>query len=268
MRIATLGPEGTFSQHAAMAFHKGAELMLCDDLEDVFNAVENRDCELGLVPLENSLEGSVSLSLDLLSSHSLFIVGELVEPIRHSLLSLGKLEDVRIVVSHPQAMAQCRNFLRDKLHNAEFRTTGSTTHAARMAQEFTEMAAIAPKEAARIYGLNVLSKDIQDKPNNYTRFIAVALEPFDGSADKTSLLFEVEDKPGSLYNVLGAFALRDVNLTKIESRPSKLRLGEYVFFIDILGAQNEPRVHDAISHAGEFCSSLRILGSYPSTRTE
>jgi len=263
MHIATLGPAGTFSHHAARAYMADAEVVLVGDLEDVFEAVEGGACERGLVPLENSLEGSVSLALDLLSTHSLYIVGEHVEPIRQYLLSRGTMDEVRIVVSHPQALAQCRSFLRRELRNAEIRATGSTAHAARMAQEFSEMAAIAPLDAAATYDLKVLLKDIQDGPDNHTRFVAVAAETDEEGADKTSLLLEVEHRPGALFNVLRAFARRDVNLTKIESRPSKRRLGEYVFFIDIQGSKNEPRVAGAIEDAQCHCVSLRILGSYP-----
>ena len=260
--MAKLGPEGTFSHQAAKASSPEAEVILFADLEDVFEAVECGECDVGFIPLENSLEGSVSLSLDLLSTHPLYIVGEHVESIHHCLLSTGKLDKIRIVVSHPQALAQCRGFLRRELKTAEVRATGSTTHAARMAQEFPEMAAIAPCDAAKTYGLKILSKNIQDGPDNHTRFVKVASAPGDGKANKTSLLFELEDSPGALYNFLGAFACRNVNLTKIESRPSKRRLGDYVFFIDILGAQEEERIAEAINDAGDFCINLRILGSY------
>jgi len=267
MRVATLGPRGTFSQRAAEAYAPGAQVALLADLEDVFEAVERRECDLGLVPLENSLEGSVGLTLDLLSSHPLFIVGEHVEPIRHHLLSRGTLDGVRIVLSHPQALAQCRGFLRRNLRHTEVRATGSTAHAARMAQEFPEMAAIAPREAAQAYGLRVLAEDIQDGPDNHTRFVAVAHGPGEvEGADKTSILFELEDRPGSLHEVLGAFSRRGVNLTKIESRPSKRRLGDYVFFIDLRGAASAPEVAEALWQARGACVSLRVLGSYPAAR--
>ncbi|MGB9902393.1 prephenate dehydratase, partial [Methanothrix sp.] len=172
--MGVLGPRGSYSEMAASSRFPDAELVYYDDIEDIFDAVESHKADAGVVPLENSLEGSVALTLDLLLRRSLFICGEVVIPIRHSLLGRGDPDNIRIILSHPQALAQCRQYIRRRYPGVEVRTTGSTSHAARLAQEFPEMAAIANMEAARTYGLKVLDSDIQDSKNNVTRFVVLS----------------------------------------------------------------------------------------------
>lgn len=265
--IGVLGPEGTFSEKAAKKYSPGSNLRYFRDFDEVIAAVERGDVDIGVVPLENSLEGSVGMTLDSLLCRDVKITGEINLRVRHCLLGIGRPEEVRVILSHPQALAQCRGYLNRRFPEAELRTTGSTSHAAKLAQEFSEMAAIADAEAAERYGLSVIERDVQDSDQNVTRFVVVGREsPEPTGMDKTSLAVYLERaEPGSLWEVLGEFATRGINLTKIESRPSKRGLGDYYFFIDLEGHAKDLQVEEALARIREKAAMTKVLGSYPRT---
>ncbi len=294
MIIGVLGPRGSYSDKAAHLWltqerifyplSKDISIKYCDDIIDTFDSVVTNTSDIGIVPVENSIEGSVGVTLDLLMEHDIRIIGEVVVPIEHCLLSKGKLEDIRVILSHPQALGQCRQFIKDHFPHAEIRTTGSTSHAAKLATEFEEMAAIASRESATMYGLNVLLCNIQDCNSNHTRFIVfrkkhedddLAWKTINGSAAKpadtaksdrphrTSIIVYLDrDRPGALYDLLGEFASRKVNLTRIESRPSKRILGDYVFYIDFAGNISDTIIKDALNSILPKAGMMKVLGSY------
>ncbi|WP_440954864.1 prephenate dehydratase [Methanosarcina sp. Mfa9] len=290
MIIGVLGPEGSYSERAAKLWMlkndlETAELRYFEDIEDAFFAAAGGKTDISVIPIENSIEGSVGVTLDLLREDGAVISGEVVVKIEHCLLSKGSPEAIRIILSHPQALAQCRHFLKTNFPHAELRSTGSTSHAARLAGEFEEMAAIASPEAAEKYGLKVLLSNIQDRKENHTRFIVIRAEESgkygtsgckeEGEKSskesdrirgkcKTSLIaYLVKDRPGALYELLGAFAKRGINLTKIESRPSKRELGDYYFYIDFEGSASDALIKDALEDIKAKADILRVLGSYP-----
>jgi prephenate dehydratase len=264
LKIGVLGPEGSYSERAAMKWSPKVELIYFGDFEDVLLAVEAGRVEAGVVPLENSLEGAVGLTMDLLLSLNVRIIGEVNQTIRHCLLGRGD-GPVKVILSHPQALAQCRQYIRKYYPGVEVRTTGSTSHAARLAQEFPEMAAIAAEGAAERYGLRVLAREIQDSKENITRFVVVGREtPGPTGRDKTSLVIYLErDRPGALCSILQELASRSINLTRIESRPSRRGLGDYYFYIDLEGHINDGRVREALAGVEGKASMVKVLGSYP-----
>lgn len=277
MQIAFLGPEGTYSEEAARRYrgrvHAGAEvdLVAIRSIPDLLLAVDRGEYELGIVPVENSIEGPVVLTLDMLAHEvDLRIVAEEVLPIHHRLLTRPGvlLEQVVKVVSHPQALGQCRHTLNRLLPQAEAVTATSTAEAVRIVAAAAEpWAAIGTESAGRRYGLCVAANEVQDVPENATRFVVVGK----GSAprtgfDKTSVVFAFRrDKPGNLYNALREFAVRDINLTKLESRPAKKSLGDYIFFVDMEGHIEEGHVREALAGLERMCALFRLLGSYPRT---
>ncbi|MCL7414866.1 MAG: prephenate dehydratase [ANME-2 cluster archaeon] len=265
MIIGLLGPQGTYSQKAANQLDIHARLKYFDDLEDVIGSVLAGDVDCSILPIENSLEGSIGITLDALKEHDITITGEIIVPIRHCLLSKGHMEDVKIILSHPQGLAQCRRFIRTHFKNARTQTTGSTSHAAKLTSEFPEMAAIASRESALHYGLDILADDIQDHKENYTRFVVLGKQmPEPTGHDKTSIIIHLgQDRPGVLYDLLGEFASRNINLTKIESRPSKLGLGDYLFYIDMEGHQSDTRLKDALKGIENLADQIKVIGSYP-----
>jgi prephenate dehydratase len=266
-RIGVLGPEGSYSEKAALLWSKGqpeATLVYFNDFDGVLEAVQAGQLETGIVPVENSLEGAVTLVMDLLLRLDVVIVGELNIPIRHCLVGRGE-GAIKVILSHPQALAQCRQYLREHYPQAEVRTTGSTSHAARLAQEFPEMAAIAGADAAEKYGLHILAREIQDAGDNITRFIVAARKMVEATGrDKTSLVIYLDrDRPGALFSILEEFARRKINLTRIESRPSRKGLGDYYFYIDLEGHVDDSAVGEAIAAIREKAAMVRVLGSYP-----
>jgi prephenate dehydratase len=266
-RIGALGPEGSYSEKAALLWSKGqpeATLVYFNDFEGVLEAAAAGRLEAGIVPVENSLEGAVTVVMDLLLRLDVVIVGEVNVPIRHCLVGRGE-ETVKVILSHPQALAQCRQYLREHYPEAEIRTTGSTSHAAHLAQEFPEMAAIAGADTAEKYGLHILAREIQDASDNVTRFIAAARKMAVATGrDKTSLVIYLDrDRPGALFSILEEFAKHNINLTRIESRPSRKGLGDYYFYIDLEGHVDDRVVEQAISAIKEKAAMVRVLGSYP-----
>jgi len=270
MKLGLLGPEGTFSEEAARLWRPRAQLVFFDDMELAARAVDDGRCDESIVPIENSVEGPVGVVHDALLDLRSCIVGEVVVPIRQCLLSRGKASEIKIILSHPQALGQCRKYLREHFPRAEVRTTGSTAHAAKLAQEFPEMAAIASAIAADRYGLHIIAKGIQDSDANYTRFIVIGKKtPAPTGHDKTSLAVYLDrDRPGALYEFLGEFAKRGINMTRIESRPSKRLLGDYWFFIDVEGHCERPPASWAICALQGKAGKLKVLGSYPMAKLD
>ncbi|MBI4361615.1 MAG: prephenate dehydratase [Euryarchaeota archaeon] len=262
--IAVLGPEGSFSAEAARRWSPRAPLRLCGSIYDAVEAAARGLVPRAIIPLENSVEGSVGEAMDLLREHSLPITAEVPLPVRYCLLSRGPVGGVREVASHPQALGQCRLWLHRHLPGVRLRETSSTAEAARRAARHGGTAAIAGQRAAVLYGLRVLRRDIQDSPENTTRFVVLGGGPPGPTGrDKTSILVTLQrDRPGALHEILGEFARRRINLTRIESRPAKRALGDYVFYIDCEGHREDPRVGAALAGiAGK--AALRVLGSYP-----
>ena len=287
MNIGVLGPKGSYTEKAAKQWLSGkchksdSSLKYCDDIQDVFIAVNSGSVDIGVVPLENSIEGSVGVTLDMLLESDVNVIGESVVVVKHCLLSRGKKEDIKVILSHPQGLAQCRQFLKEKFNNAELRTTGSTSHAAKLATEFSEMAAIASKEAAEMYDLDVIIPNIQDRKRNHTRFFIILPSDSHGLAEtigkngtenqnyKTSIIVNLDrDRPGALHEILSEFAKKSINLTRIESRPSKHSLGDYVFYIDFEGHINDGIIKDAIYNVKSKVGMLKILGSYPAYKAD
>lgn len=277
MQLAYLGPAGTFSEEAARAYQSRSasnglyELIPMRSIADLLLAVNRGEYALGIVPVENSIEGPIALTLDMLVHEvDLQIVAEEVVPIRHCLLTREgvTLDQITTVLSHPQALAQCRQNLSRLLPDADIRTANSTADAARLVANSSEpWAAIGTSLAGELYGLGTPLDAMQDSPENATRFLVVGKEePGRTGHDKTSLVFAFRaDKPGNLYAALHEFAEREINLTKLESRPAKRSLGDYIFFVDMEGHQDDADVMEALAAIEQMSAFFRILGSYPRT---
>lgn len=271
-RIGYLGPRGTFSEEVAGLYLEGkeGEMVDCSSIEEIFTGVADGSLDEGVVPVENSTEGAVGAVLDLLAGpFDLVVRGEVILPVRQSLMVRPgvKLEQVKRVFSHSQALAQCRKFLHQKLPSALLTECFSTAAAAmKVAASTRPWAALGPARAAAEYGLQVVVPVANDCPDNVTRFWVLGREQLPCPLEhgcKTSLIFGVEDRPGALYEVLRAFAQREINLTRIESRPAKKNLGDYLFFIDFTGGQSQPEVQEALREVAAITPGLKILGSYP-----
>jgi chorismate mutase/prephenate dehydratase len=266
MQIAFLGPEGTFTQAAALKHfgHSVATLPLAG-IADVFREVESGAAHFGVVPIENSTEGVINHTLDMFMNSPLRICGEVELRIHHHLLGKGKtLKNVKRVLSHQQSLAQCREWLDANLPDVERVAVASNAEAARLASKDTKAIAIAGSSAAEIYGLKVLVSNIEDEPDNTTRFLIVGtLDPLPSGEDKTSLLISGPNRSGSLMGLLAPLARHKINMTRIESRPSRRGLWEYVFFVDIDGHVQDPRVSKALAELEQGSSVIKWLGSYP-----
>ena len=268
MRIAYQGETGAFSEAASRQVDASAELLPCKSFEDVFGAVEAGAADFGVLPIENSIGGSIHRNFDLLLEHQLPIVGEVEVPVVHHLLALPgrSLADVKRVYSHPQALAQCDRFLRT-LSGVEIIATYDTAGSAKMIadQKLGDAAAIASERAAQVFGLETLRSSIQDYETNTTRFLVVGLAPLSSApADKTTIVFTLTNEPGALFKALAAIALRGIDLTKLESRPFPSRKWEYLFYADLAAARDEVPCARALAHLAEFAPMVRVLGSYPS----
>jgi chorismate mutase / prephenate dehydratase len=266
LKAAYMGPEASFSHLAAMQqFGNSATLVPVNSIKEVFAEVERGLADYGVVPIENSIEGIIGQTLDLLMESPLRISAEMMVPVRLNLMNrTGDVSDVKGIYSHPQPLAQSRNWLESNMKGVPVFDVSSTTKAAKMAAADKSVAAVASALAAELYGLRVIKGRIEDNVNNYTRFLVVARSsPLRSGQDKTSILFSVKDAPGALYRMLRPFAKRGINLTKIESRPSRKKPWEYHFFVDMLGHAEDAPVSEAIEELGKSCIFLKVLGSYP-----
>ena len=265
-KVAYLGPRATFTHLACMRkFGESAQYVPVTGIKDVFNEVERGRAHFGVVPIENSTEGVVNHTLDMFIDSSLLIYGEVLQEVTHHLLSRAdRVEDVTKIHSHPHAIAQCRNWLETNLPNVPVAEVASTARAAELCAEDPGSAAIASELAAQLYGLKVLRARIEDNVNNYTRFLVLSQKPPERTGkDKTSVMLSVKDKVGALYDLLRPFASLGINMTKIESRPSRRKAWEYLFFVDIEGHVDEERVKKALEEVKGRCLFMKILGSYP-----
>jgi chorismate mutase/prephenate dehydratase len=266
LRVAYLGRPGTFTHEAAVRrFGSSTRFVGVRAIADTFDEVERGRAEYGVVPIENSTEGAVNVTLDRLIDSELLITGELTLDIAQHLLSrAADLGDVKLVCSHPQALAQCRQWLAGHLPDVAIEETPSTTAAAERAKDDPTVAAIASEMAARLCDVPILRPRIEDNPYNSTRFLVIGHRPAPPTGrDKTSILFSMRNEPGVLYSILRPFAERRLNLTKIESRPTKRRPWEYVTFVDFEGHRDTDDVRAVLAEVNERCQFLKILGSYP-----
>jgi arogenate/prephenate dehydratase len=267
-RIAYQGEPGAFSEAAAMRLSGAAELLPCRSFEDVFASVNLSAASHGVLPIENSIGGSIHRNYDLLLEHELPIVGEVEVQVVHHLLAMpGVSRDrLRRVYSHPQGLAQCERFLRT-LTGVEIIATYDTAGSAKLVadERLEDAAAIASARAGEVFGLTPLASGIQDFDDNLTRFIVIGRQPIGpAAADKTTIVFSVPNEPGSLFKALSVFALRNVGLMKLESRPIPGRPWEYLFYADLAAGRDDPPCARALTHLAEFASTLRTLGSYAS----
>jgi chorismate mutase/prephenate dehydratase len=266
MRIAFLGPEGTFTQSAALKhFGHSVETVAMASIPDIFREVESGACHYGVVPVENSTEGMISHTLDMFINSGLQICGEVSLRIHHHLMSREKdLSKIEKVYSHQQSLAQCRLWLDRNLQHAEQKPVGSNAEAARLASIEAKSAAIAGEMAAEIYELDYLEENIEDEPDNTTRFLVIGRQSVAISGrDKTTLLLSARNVAGSLSALLTPLADNNISMTRIESRPSRRGTWDYVFFVDIEGHKDDPDVAKALEELKADASLFKILGSYP-----
>ncbi|MCK4621920.1 MAG: prephenate dehydratase [Desulfuromonadales bacterium] len=271
MQVAFLGPQSTFTHMAAMQqFGLSAQLVPLKSIPSVFEEVERDRAHYGVVPVENSTEGAVNHTLDMFISSELQIIAEIMLEISHHLLSkTGNVEKIGKIVSHPQPLAQCRHWLEANMPDVPLVDVSSTAAAAQLAAEDESAAAIASQAAAVQYGLQIVKARIEDNPNNFTRFLVIGKKtPERSGQDKTSIMFSVKDQPGILYRMLEPFSKRQINLAKIESRPMKQKVWEYIFFLDLVGHIEDSAIAEAIEELRSHCHFLKILGSYPIARPE
>jgi chorismate mutase/prephenate dehydratase len=266
MKVAFFGPKATFTHQAALQqFGLSAELVPQKSIPAVFEEVEKGRALYGVVPVENSTEGMVSHTLDMFMESELKINAEVMLEIHHYLLSrTGRMDDIKKVYSHPQPIAQCRDWLADNLANVPVVDVASTAVAAQIVNEDYTAAAIASELAATMYDLKVVRERIEDQVNNFTRFLVIGKKLADQSGDdKTSLMFSVKDEVGILYRMLEPFSKRGINLSKIESRPLKKKAWEYIFFLDLVGHISDPDVAAAVQELKGCCQFVKVLGAYP-----
>ena len=267
MTIAYLGPEATFTHQAAIQrFGSSLRYSPQKTITDVFAEVSKNRADYGVVPIENSTEGVVTHTLDMFVDSDLKIVARIVLPVQHCLLSNCRRSQIKKLFAHPQSLGQCRGWVQNNLPRAEIVETSSNARSAEFAAKEKESAAIAGVLAAEKYGLGVLEYDIQDNATNATRFLVLGRQcsPATGK-DRTSLMFSIVDQVGALYRALAPFRRYRINMTKIESRPSKRKAWEYFFFVDCDGHMSDGKVEKAIKLLNEQCSFVKVLGSYPNS---
>ncbi len=269
MKVSFQGEPGAYSEQAVFNYFGDVETIPCESFETMFDSVVSGKSEFALTPIENSLAGSIHQNYDLLLRHDLHIVGEYLLRVRHCLITNSgvKKENIKKAISHPQALGQCTGYLRNL--NIKPETVYDTAGSVKMLKESgaRDVAAIASKRAAELYGMQILEEGIEDNAENYTRFLAVGRESVvpEGEA-KTSIVFTLKNQPGALFKALSVFALRDLDLTKIESRPLQGKPWEYLFYIDFIGSTHDEISKRALDHLGEYAVMLRVLGSYPRFR--
>ncbi len=263
--VAYLGPEGSFSHQAALSlFGETFSLLPCNGIEMVFRELESGGCEMGMLPVENSVEGVVTQALDRLVRSEVPICAEHLLPIEHCLLSNHPLQEIERVHSHPQALAQCRDWLDENLPDAERMEAASTAAAARITRDEESSAAIASAAAADIHSLPILSRNIGDRGGGVTRFLVLGGEsPPASGDDKTSICFSLLDRPGALHDALLSLKEEGVSMSMIQSRPARGRSWEYLFFVDLIGHRGEASLSRALDSLKVGCARMRVLGSYP-----
>ena len=277
MKVAFQGEPGAYSEQAVFDYYGEVGTLPCESFDVMFDSVASGKSDLALAPIENSLAGSIHQNYDLLLQHDLHIVGEYLLRVHHCLITMPgvKKEDIKKAISHPQALGQCAGYLRS--HGIKAEQVYDTAGSVKMLKESgaRETAAIASRRAAEIYEMQILEEGIEDNAENYTRFLAVGREAVvpaalsesrgEGEA-KTSIVFTLKNMPGALFKALSVFALRDIDLTKIESRPLQGKPWEYLFYIDFIGSTQDEVSKRALDHLGEYAMTLRVLGSYPRFR--
>ena len=266
LSVAFLGPLGTFSEEAANKQFGGLSAPVqCSSIDEVFRQVETGQANYGVVPVENSTEGAVSRTLDLLMQTNLKICGEIELAVHHNLLSKhDNMAEIKKVYSHAQSLAQCHEWLNKSLQNVERESVVSNAEAAKLASKGAGSAAIASKRAAELFGLNILAENIEDDPKNTTRFLVLSQHDVAPSGkDKTSLVMATKNVPGAMLALLEPLSRHNVSMTKFESRPSKIGMWEYVFFMDIEGHYQDAKVKAVMEELGKRASFLKLLGSYP-----
>lgn len=271
MKIAFQGEHGAYSEQAVFDYFGDVETLPCETFDLVFDSVTSGKADRGLIPIENSLAGSIHQNYDLLLRHNLHIIGEYLLRVRHCLIAMPnvKKEDIKKAISHPQALGQCANYLRNL--NIKPETVYDTAGSVKMLKESgaRDTAAIASKRAAEIYEMQILEEGIEDNSENFTRFLAISTEPtIPTNEAKTSIVFTLKNQPGSLFKAMSVFALRDIDLTKIESRPLQGKPWEYLFYIDFVSSLQDENAKRALEHLGEYALTLRVLGSYPRFKGE
>lgn len=265
-KVAYFGPAATFTHLACIKkFGASAHYIPVNSIKDVFDEVERGRANFGVVPIENSTEGVVNYTLDMFVDSTLLIYGEVLLEVSHYLLSkTGRIEDIQKIYSHPQAIAQCRQWLETNLPRIPVSEVTSTARAGEICSGDPTAAAIASELAAQIYGLKIIKARIEDNVNNFTRFLVLSKRaPERTGKDKTSIMISVKDKVGALYDLLRPFASHGTNMTKIESRPSRRKAWEYIFFVDVEGHVDEEPVKKALEEIKGRCLFMKILGSYP-----
>jgi chorismate mutase/prephenate dehydratase len=266
LRVAYLGPEATFTHQAArQTFGRSARYLAAETIGDVFSMVGQGFADMGVAPVENSNEGVVTSTLDLLVDSDQQIAGEIILPIRLMLMSREQsLDTVRTVYSHPHVWGQCRQWLERNLSEAKLKDARSTAEAVTLSAEVDGTAAVGGELAAELYEVPILVENIGDWTENLTRFLVFSNRTAEPTGDdKTSIVLSIKDRVGALYEILKPFGDNGVNLTKIESRPSKKKAWDYLFFVDLEGHRDEPKLHKTLEIVGEYCEDMKILGSYP-----
>ncbi len=266
LNIAYLGPQGTFSEAAAIKhFGHATQGLACASIDDVFRAVERGEANYGIAPVENSTEGAVNRTLDLLLTSPLKICGEVMLRVRQYLMRRGEgMDGIEVIYSHAQSLGQCHEWLSQNLRGIQTIQATSNGEAARLASENPAAAAIAGELAAERFGLNIIARDIEDEPNNTTRFLVLGREETAPSGrDKTSLVLSARNRPGALLELLAPLAGHDIGLSKLESRPARSGAWEYIFYVDIDGHCGDRNIQAALQAVEEHCSFLKILGAYP-----
>lgn len=266
--VAYLGPKGTFCEQAAKKYFSLANVTLAPypSIGTVFEVLEKGQTKYGVVPVENSLDGSVRVTLDLLLKTKMMVSGEVEHRIIHNLIvkTGTRLNDINVIISHPQALAQCRSYLEKKIPQAQLKEVNSTARAVELLNKIKNAGAIGAVTAAKKEKMVILARNIEDDPNNFTRFFILSKKdkPPTGN-DKTSLIFSVKDTPGSLFGILKGFAENNINLTKIESRPERGKPWKYIFYLDFEGHRKEAKNHSVLNNMEKQCIFVKILGSYP-----
>lgn len=272
VKVAYLGPEATYTHQAALKnFGSSIPYMPMNSVPDVFTAVRRGDADYGVVPVENSTQGTVISTLDMLVESELTIVAQIYMFIAHCLISLSPLDKIESVHSKDNALGQCRQWLSRMLPNVDLVESASTAASVKYCRENPTAAAIASSVAAELYGVPIVEENIMDKTDNVTRFLVIGKSPtplLGGGRDKTSIVFLLHDEPGSLLKALELFSSRNISLKKIESRPSRRRPWDYYFYVDILGHRDEPEVKAALDDLERMCPIMKWLGSYPNTSFE